>query len=348
MNQIFLADEENKAGSNAKTQIQYNYNTAVGSRAVAGGTGNTAIGFATITGSNSQNDNSQATAIGYRSFAQGKESTAVGNDAVAWGHGAISIGSDNIPSGKYNRPLSFDTWLLFRHDRENFNYTADYLVIKYDNDMDKNIGERNKKIQDYFKTRRNADEFKDEYQEYLKDWDKQQNKVINGSANTDGKDPTRTHTWARGQGSIALGSRSIAFDDFTTAVGTLAIARGKHSTAIGSGTLAYGEKSLAIGNEAYVYYDNGIAIGNNVQALSDQSMVYGRDAYASGKGSLAIGSYAYANVALSDDYWKLLNIYEGESDYLTMNQFLNQNLPEALAKENVQSWFKPKMELQEG
>ncbi|OZN25079.1 hypothetical protein CFY87_05035 [Actinobacillus seminis] len=43
-----------------------------------------------------------------------------------------------------------------------------------------------------------------------------------------------------------------------------------------------------------------------------------------------------------------MNIYEGESDYLTLNQFLNQNLPEALAKENVQSWFKPKMELQEG
>lgn len=45
---------------------------------------------------------------------------------------------------------------------------------------------------------------------------------------------SKTHTWANGDGSIAIGSRSIAYGDSSTAIGTLSIAKGNYSTAMGA------------------------------------------------------------------------------------------------------------------
>lgn len=113
---------------------------------------------------------------------------------------------------------------------------------------------------------------------------------------------TKTHTWAKGNNSIAIGARSIAYGDYTTALGTFAIAYKNHSTAIGSNTIAFGTNSLVVGNGSYVYADKTVGIGTNVQAINAGSMVYGSDSYAGGTGSLAIGNYALANIEMDSKF----------------------------------------------
>ncbi|WP_081256512.1 adhesin, partial [Streptobacillus moniliformis] len=103
-------------------------------------------------------------------------------------------------------------------------------------------------------------------------------------------------TLAQGHGSIAIGSRSIAYADGSTALGTLAYALKKGSTAVGTLTRAEGEGAIAIGRETNVFSDNAIASGNKTLVLKEGGAAYGLSAISGGENSIAIGTDVYSNV----------------------------------------------------
>ncbi|WP_155732642.1 adhesin, partial [Streptobacillus moniliformis] len=103
-------------------------------------------------------------------------------------------------------------------------------------------------------------------------------------------------TLAQGHGSIAIGSRSIAYADGSTALGTLAYALKKGSTAVGTLTRAEGEGAIALGRETNVFASNAIASGNKTLVLKEGGAAYGLSAISGGENSIAIGTDVYANV----------------------------------------------------
>uniref|UniRef100_UPI0009BD5A7A adhesin n=1 Tax=Streptobacillus moniliformis TaxID=34105 RepID=UPI0009BD5A7A len=108
-------------------------------------------------------------------------------------------------------------------------------------------------------------------------------------------------TLAQGHGSIAIGSRSIAYADGSTTLGTLAFALKKGSTAVGTLTRAEGEGAIAIGRETNVFANNAIASGNKTLVLEEGGAAYGLSAISGGKNSIAIGTDVYANVEYDYD-----------------------------------------------
>ncbi|MSN96119.1 hypothetical protein F1B92_02730, partial [Campylobacter sp. FMV-PI01] len=272
---VILSHLLNKTGANTQlTNKDFLHTVAIGSRAVGGGNDATAIGYRAIVGKNisiiDNEDSHQGTAVGYRAFSYGNESVSLGNDTVAYGESSISIGSDNIGSGMKDystKGLSYDIWKLFRENGEKFNYTGEYAAID------------------------GADQTttKEKYQEYLSMYDK--------------KNPYyKTHNWAFGDSSIAIGNRNVAYGHGSLAIGNLSVAKGNYSTALGTGTLAFGDSSVALGNEVYIYSDQSVGVGNNIQALNRGSMVYGLNSYAGGTGSVAIGTRAMSNVKIQGEH----------------------------------------------
>ena len=71
---------------------------------------------------------------------------------------------------------------------------------------------------------------------------------------------------AGGTGSIAIGSRTMAYKDGSTALGTLAYALGKGATALGTQSRAEGEGSIAVGNKTRNFANQALAIGTDVYA----------------------------------------------------------------------------------
>ncbi|TDF36930.1 hypothetical protein E3U35_10275, partial [Histophilus somni] len=285
---ILLSSYYNRAGKETTlTNIDFNYTVVVGSRAVGGGQYATAVGYKAVAGKNlstvKATDSHQGTAVGYRTFARGTESTSIGNDNVAWGESSIAIGSDNAV-GKYRRPLSKDAWDLFNKHQKDFNNTSEYAALDRSRASNKNEQQL--------------------YSEYLQDTRRY----------------SKTHTWARGDAAIAIGSRTIGYGESSTAIGTLSIAKGNYSTAIGAGTLSLGDSSIAIGNESYVYANRSIGIGNEVQAISDGSIVYGLESYAGGTGSVSIGTRAMANVKMSELFNTKAIAYDQDSTFKKLGE----------------------------
>uniref|UniRef100_Q0I2J5 Autotransporter adhesin n=1 Tax=Histophilus somni (strain 129Pt) TaxID=205914 RepID=Q0I2J5_HISS1 len=321
-----LSSGMNRTGADTQLRNKDFYKTVViGSRAVGGGGGTTSIGYGTIVGKNNSavsiGESHQGTAVGYRSFAQGNESTALGNDAVAWGESAISIGSDNIGKGvtKYTKKgLAYEVWGLFRKAGKNFNYTSEYSAI--------DSGNLNVTLEDY--------------QHYL-----------NTNEISTEKYFYKTHNWAYGDSSIAIGSRNVAYGQAAVAIGTASVAQGDYSTAFGIGTYAKGNSAVAVGNETYVYANNSIGVGNEVQAINDGSMVYGYQSYAGGSGAVAIGKRALANVAPSDHFTQTVegfsdNWYEGNS---TIHALGKLDDPRKHGKnKGLDDYFLPKTQRQQG
>ncbi|WP_249960958.1 YadA-like family protein [Histophilus somni] len=321
-----LSSGMNRTGADTQLRNKDFYKTVViGSRAVGGGGGATSIGYGTIVGKNnsavSTGESHQGTAVGYRSFAQGNESTALGNDAVAWGESAISIGSDNIGKGvtKYTKKgLAYEVWGLFRKAGKNFNYTSEYSAI--------DSGNLNVTPQDY--------------QHYLNTNEASAEKYF-----------YKTHNWAYGDSSIAIGSRNVAYGQAAVAIGTASVAQGNYSTAFGIGTYAKGNSAVAVGNETYVYANNSIGVGNEVQAINDGSMVYGYQSYAGGSGAIAIGKRALANVAPSEHFTQTVegfsdNWYEGNS---TIHALGKLDDPRKHGKnKGLDDYFLPKTQKQQG
>ena len=108
-------------------------------------------------------------------------------------------------------------------------------------------------------------------------------------------------TLAQGHGSIAIGSRSLAFKDGATALGTLAFALDKGATALGTLSRAEGEGAIAIGNLTRNFAKQALAVGNDSQILKIGGTAVGLRARSGGEGAIAIGTDVYANVKMKTE-----------------------------------------------
>ena len=207
-------------------------------------------------------------AVGPRVWATG-QATAMGNDTYALGGSSIAIGSDDNPSVYSSRISAYDG--------------IHYYYQLYRNLIDQAVDNGEDMTKDY----NNKNGF------YL---DKAGNMVrFSGSGN----DRSRfSPTMARGVGSIAIGSRSIAYADGSNAFGTVAQALADGATAFGTKTRAEGKSSMSMGNNSQVFANNAIVAGSDSQVFSQGGNAYGYRVYASGQNSLAIGSDAYANASM--------------------------------------------------
>ena len=204
----------------------------------------------------------QATAVGDGAIAS-SQATAVGNDVYALGRSSIALGNDDVAT--YRDAIS-------DYDAKNYFYK---LYSKIDPKGEK-YGYR-----------------------------VEGNSLVASGARSTLDDGTQTYkniwspTLSQGDGSIAIGSRSIAYDAGATALGTLAFALKKGSTAIGTQTRAEGVGALAFGSKSYVFSDNSIAVGSKSQVLKTGGTAYGYRTYAGGNNSIAIGRDVYANAKMN-------------------------------------------------
>ena len=204
----------------------------------------------------------QATAVGDGAIAS-SQATAVGNDVYALGRSSIALGNDDVAT--YRDAIS-------DYDAKNYFYK---LYSKIDPKGEK-YGYR-----------------------------VEGNSLVASGAKSKLDDGTQTYkniwspTLSQGDGSIAIGSRSIAYDAGATALGTLAFALKKGSTAIGTQTRAEGVGALAFGSKSYVFSDNSIAVGSKSQVLKTGGTAYGYRTYAGGNNSIAIGRDVYANAKMN-------------------------------------------------
>ena len=204
----------------------------------------------------------QATAVGDGAIAS-SQATAVGNDVYALGRSSIALGNDDVAT--YRDAIS-------DYDAKNYFYK---LYSKIDPKGEK-YGYR-----------------------------VEGKSLVASGARSTLDDGTQTYkniwspTLSQGDGSIAIGSRSIAYDAGATALGTLAFALKKGSTAIGTQTRAEGVGALAFGSKSYVFSDNSIAVGSKSQVLKTGGTAYGYRTYAGGNNSIAIGRDVYANAKMN-------------------------------------------------
>uniref|UniRef100_Q0I2H0 Autotransporter adhesin n=1 Tax=Histophilus somni (strain 129Pt) TaxID=205914 RepID=Q0I2H0_HISS1 len=310
---------KNKKETNTKDSHQ---GTAVGYRAFANGTESVSMGNDTIAWGDSSiaigsdnangkeaknlskeiyklfhalrddfNYTSEYAAVNHKTLRQGKEKShdMLDNDGNLMAKDGFYIGYNG---GYYFREPDESGQLK----NENLKYMLKdgILYEKIDQQGFSKI-ENKKRHDEIMNSLKNNEDYK-RYEQYMAilDADYQNYKVTPNSK--------KTHTWARGNNSIAIGGRSIAFGNNSTALGTASVAARDYATAIGSDTIAYGKQSLAVGNRAIVYSDGSVGIGHKVQALNAGAMVYGRESFAGGTGSLAIGDRTFANVTMGDDF----------------------------------------------
>lgn len=203
----------------------------------------------------------QATAVGDGAIAS-SQATAVGNDVYALGRSSIALGNDDVAT--YRDAIS--------------DYDAKNYFYKLYSKIDPKGGKYGYRVEG--------------------------NSLVASGARSTLYDGTQTYkniwspTLSQGDGSIAIGSRSIAYDAGATALGTLAFALKKGSTAIGTQTRAEGVGALAFGSKSYVFSDNSIAVGSKSQVLKTGGTAYGYRTYAGGNNSIAIGRDVYANAKM--------------------------------------------------
>ena len=208
-------------------------------------------------------------AVGPRVWATG-QATAMGNDTYALGGSSIAIGSDDNPSVYSSR--------ISAYDGIHYYYQLYRSIIDQAVDNGENMT--------------NKDNNKNGF--YL---DKAGN-MVRFSGNDRDDRAKYSPTMARGVGSIAIGSRSIAYADGSNAFGTVAQALADGATAFGTKTRAEGKSSMSMGNNSQVFANNAIVAGSDSQVFSQGGNAYGYRVYASGQNSLAIGSDAYANASM--------------------------------------------------
>lgn len=93
----------------------------------------------------------------------------------------------------------------------------------------------------------------------------------------------------RGNGSMAMGSNTIASGNFSFAAGDGTSALGARSIAMGRNSTAGASRSIAMGASSYTGAAHAIAIGELDTALGSNSIAMGRYAYAETDFSVAIG-----------------------------------------------------------
>ncbi|WP_143432688.1 hypothetical protein, partial [Histophilus somni] len=223
-------------------------------------------------------------AVGHDAWASGDNSTGVGADAHAIGmqsvvvgnnsganNQSVAIGSDVFAYGKSAIAIGNDDI-----DDHRFN---DRLPVTTINNLFSNLGS-------------NLEFFKDGWSSFAK-------KYISDNG-TDNRH--YSPTYAKGVGSIAIGSRNIAGGEFATSLGALSFALADRSTAIGVRAFVDQNSTggVAIGDESRVFAANSFAIGNKAESTNKGSLSYGSGAKAVGEGSIAIGSTVISNAKYKD------------------------------------------------
>ena len=205
----------------------------------------------------------QGTAFGSTTLAA-RQATAIGNDVFASGESSVAIGNDDI-SGKYKDSLPIDTVKKLFGNGDGPD--SEKKLFKNIDWISSSNGKKATKP--------------------LLDWAS----FKNGYLQADDKDRMFSPTLSSGIGSIAIGSRSIAYKDGSTAIGTLAFALGEGSTAMGlrAFTAEDAQGAVAIGEQSRSFAAQSLAVGNRNESTNVGAMSYGYSAKAVGDGSLAFG-----------------------------------------------------------
>ena len=185
--------------------------------------------------------------------------------AVAIGNNTYALGASSIAIGNDDNESYYDNKISYY---DYLNYLKDlYTVLNRDSNSENNTSDSTGTSNDVYNTT-----YKSQY-----------------SPNV-----------AKGKGSIAIGSRALAFNDGSTSLGTLAFALGKGSTALGTQSRAEGEGSIAIGNKTRNFADQALAVGNDSQIRQIGGTAVGLRARSAGEGAIAIGTDVYANVSINN------------------------------------------------
>lgn len=127
---------------------------------------------------------------------------------------------------------------------------------------------------------------------------------------------------------VAIGTGSIAQNQYDAAFGAFAIATGTRSAAFGANAVAGGTSSVAMGDGAFASGGNAASIGLNSVASGANSVAMGAQAAAAGSNSVAIGSRSIATEANTVSFGgannerRLTNVAPGinQTDAVNMGQ----------------------------
>ncbi|WP_106916402.1 hypothetical protein [Escherichia coli] len=97
---------------------------------------------------------------------------------------------------------------------------------------------------------------------------------------------------AKGEGSIVIGSRSIAERPLSVAVGAISSSTGVASTSVGATSDAKGNMSVAMGFNSQALAENTLAIGSFAKAKQVNSIAIGDKASVDNKSAIAFGNGA--------------------------------------------------------
>ncbi|EKQ0372144.1 hemagglutinin, partial [Escherichia coli] len=96
---------------------------------------------------------------------------------------------------------------------------------------------------------------------------------------------------AKGDGSIALGSRTFAKGELSVSLGSVSSAEGMASNAIGATAEAKGDMATAVGFNALANAGNALAVGSEANAAQNETVALGHGATVTvAKGNVSIGA----------------------------------------------------------
>ncbi|HFP1315478.1 TPA: hemagglutinin, partial [Escherichia coli] len=102
---------------------------------------------------------------------------------------------------------------------------------------------------------------------------------------------------AKGDGSIALGSRTFAKGELSVSLGSVSSAEGMASNAIGATAEAKGDMATAVGFNALANAGNALAVGSQSSASGEDSLAIGGQSTTGKKSTVALGQGATASAA---------------------------------------------------
>ncbi|WP_249961558.1 YadA-like family protein [Histophilus somni] len=223
-------------------------------------------------------------AIGHGAWASGSGSTGVGANAHAIGGQSVVVGNNSAAEDQ-SVALGSDVFAIGKSS----------IAIGNDDIADNRFNDRLPKetIEKFFNNLGSTTN-------YFKDgWDYFSKKYIQ-----DGHTDNRHYspTYAKGVGSIAIGSRNIAGGDLSTSLGALSFALANRATAIGVRAFVSqdADGGVAIGDSSRVFATNSFAIGNESESTNKGALSYGSGAKAVGTGSVAIGTKVASNAKINE------------------------------------------------
>jgi hypothetical protein len=104
-----------------------------------------------------------------------------------------------------------------------------------------------------------------------------------------GQNSTATNVANNSAGATAIGARSQATADNSTALGAFSGAEGIGSVAVGHSAIAAATNTTSIGNSSVAEGFNSTAVGNNSNSIGDDSATFGFNAVANEERTTALG-----------------------------------------------------------